>query len=411
MRRLFCAVLVFSTTACGTPTNKALASTASENGQDARAALPSAGSNGIGVRVNYANSKQCIDSVDVSFPAPVSVGTLLGQVNIYGATNYKRGLILSSWGAGDRQFTFKPANQLCQDHRGFDRIIVEAGVVLTNGQTLRVPVTTALKFSMEDGSFGGGTATWGSSSSPCQGGRCLAVTKERLNNALKQLKTWELQESAQSFYRNTSLMPLPMSGTNMIPHHEVNTKNHYGNADTIYVLRRASKFVEFLFPGERVRIADMSSSSGDTPSTSMGTEKLYTHPEGSHRNGQDVDVTYLGVADGRGKVSADREKNFWFMYAALQSTSVDMLISAFRTEMIQWAQSAQSAGLINRFAQARFNKIQEDTGLNHDQHMHISVRNGQNQYRSVRFAAYDDVYSCYLALNPAYRGGDMNYCL
>ncbi len=411
MRRLFCAVLVFSTLACGAPVSEVMASTTTGRDPGARDALPSVGSNGIGVRVNYGSNKQCIDSVDVAFPGAVSVGTLLGHVNIYGAMNYKRALILSNWGAGDRQFTFKPAKQICQDQRGLDRVIVEAGVALNNGQILKVPVTTAVTFSTEDGSMGGGSATWGNQGSSCQGGRCMTVTKERLNNALKQLKSWERQESAQSFYNTSGLMPLPMSGTNMVPHHEVNTKNHYGNADTIYVLRRASKFVEFLFPGEKVRVADMSSSSGDTPSTSMGNEKLYTHPEGSHRSGQDVDVTYLGAMDGSGKVSIDREKSFWFMYAALQSTSVDMLISAYRSEMIQWAQAAQNAGLINTFAQGRFNKIQEDTGLNHDQHMHISVRNGQNQYRSVRFAAHDDVYSCYLALNPAYRGGDMNFCL
>lgn len=408
MRRLYCAVLALSATlACGVNDQQALASELLGKGADARAALPSVGSNGVSVRVNYGNNKQCIESVAIGFPGSVSVGTLYGHVNVYGSMNYKRAFVLSEWGAGDRQFTFKPTKQFCQDHHQYDKIVLEAGVSLNNGQILRAPVITALRFGMEDGSMGGGAASW---SNPTSGSR-MKVTKEQLNNALRQLKMWERQERMQSFYNTSGLQILPVAGTNMIAHHTVNQKNHYGNADTIYVLRRASKFVEFLYPGEKVRVADMSSSSGDTPSTSMGTEKIYTHPEGSHRNGQDIDVTYLGTLNSANKVTVDPEKTFWFMYATLQSTSVDMLISAYRTQMIQWAQAAQQSGLINTYAQARFNKIQEDTGLNHDQHMHISVRNGQNQYKSVRFAAHDDVYSCYLALNPAYRGGDMNYCL
>ena len=104
------------------------------------------------------------------------------------------------------------------------------------------------------------------------------------------------------------------------------------------------------------------------------------------------------------------EKNFWLVYAILQSTGVDMVITAYKAEFIQMARKAHNAGLINSLALGRFNKLTQDDGLNHDKHLHISVRNSVNRYVSRKFLLSDDVYNCYLALKPDYSGGDLNFC-
>jgi hypothetical protein len=195
-----------------------------------------------------------------------------------------------------------------------------------------------------------------------------------------------------------------MAGTVMRLNSEWNRPNQYANPDLIYTLRRAAKLTEFLVGSNFViPVADMSSSSGNTPTISDGTP---AHPLGSHTKGQDADIAY--ILDANGKI--DFEKNFWLVYGILQSTGVDMVITAYRSDFIQMARRAHDAGLINTLALARFNKLTQDGELNHDKHLHVSVRNSVNRYVSRRFQYSDDVYNCYLSLRPEYSGGELNFC-
>jgi hypothetical protein len=152
---------------------------------------------------------------------------------------------------------------------------------------------------------------------------------------------------------------------------------------------------------------------GSTPSIQMGGAKTLLHPAGSHENGKDIDISYLkrtGLGEESGTSGMDMEKNFWFMYSILQSTSVDLVITAYKDDYVAIARDLYQRGIISDLAVGRFNSLVDDSSLNHDKHMHVTVTNMANRYVSRKFKPADDVYNCYLSLRPNQQGGNLNYC-
>lgn len=350
--------------------------------------------------------QQCIESLTLTFNEPIVSTTLMGRVVLTGTYNSRHAFRLQKISTDARQFTFTPKDsRFCYATRGYSNVILKQGVRTPQGWALGNDVSWSLP-----GLAKQVTPSWRAATETVCSSNCVTVTKTQLNAAYQQLLNWEMTERQQSWYRTGSLQLLPTTGTILGAYSDANLKNHYGNGDITFTLRRAAKFVEILFPGTaRLAIADLSNQQGRTPSTSIGTEVIYAHPEGSHMNGQDADITYLGMENGAKNMQM--EKNFWLTYILLQSTSVDIAMTAYRDNFISMAQKAYEQGYITDLAWGRFNVLSQNTDMNHDAHLHISLRNANNSYQSLRFTEADDAYSCYLSLNPRYRGGTANFCL
>lgn len=409
--KIMMGALVFtSLVGCGQGDDEALnghssISAAMQPGAPMTAQAPQASWNGQVVQVRQSASGGCLNSVDVTFSKPVVYSTLLGKVLIRADLNARKAMIPHSTG-DDRvfRFTLPPATR-CPQQDGYRQLVVTEGVRGLDGDEIKGEATFPL------GAAGGSVLSrWnGTRRAACVGGRCFRVEPRNLNVALRSLENWVSSESSQAVYRTSGLTTLPL-GEGLTTYSDVNRRNQFGNGDTIYVLRRAGRFLQMAMPGvQQIAVGDLSAPDGGTPRTQFGTETIFTHPEGSHTQGKDADVTYIGLEKGK-TGGMNWEANFWLTYAILQSTGVDMVITAHRAELIEWARAAHQVGLINRFALGRFNKLMDDQGMNHDRHLHVSVRNVVNKYSSIKFSPADNVYNCYLALNPAYSGGDSNFC-
>jgi hypothetical protein len=359
---------------------------------------------GISVKVNLTSNRDCVSSVEMSFSAPVNRATLMGNVILAGEDNIRRALVLTEGNSTSDRFTFAAAHKPFCRYQGFEKVVLKQGVKMTSGKSLSSDLTWPVWSNSLDSSAGSGGWASIQPKMGCPSSGCLFTSMSAISSALYRISAWQDKEKTKTIYKNNSLKLLPLDETSLEPFSEVNRKNHFGNNDTIYVLRKASKFLDFLY-SERtpVRIADLSGSDGGTPKTSSGQ---VTHPVGAHTKGQDVDISYVEQGDG----TYDWEKNFWLVYSIIQSTGVDLVITAFKDQFVQMAEFAYQRGMINKIARARFNKLSYDAGMNHDKHMHVSLRNSVNKYKSRRFMLSDDVYSCYLALDPKYSGGDLNFC-
>ncbi|MGE0172145.1 MAG: hypothetical protein AB7T49_05145 [Oligoflexales bacterium] len=359
---------------------------------------------GINVNVNLSQNGQCVRNVEVNFAEPVNRATLMGSVILAGEENIRRALVLTEGDQTSSRFVFAAAHKSFCRVQGFEKVVVKRGIKMTSGKNLERDVSWPIWSNAFDAAPDSEQWTNMDPKGSCPGVGCLFTSLGKISSALYRIAAWQNSEKSNSIYKTGGLKLLPMGQTALEPYSPVNRKNHYGNNDTIFVLRKASKFLEFLYPERTpVRIADLSASDGNTPRTSSGT---YTHPQGAHVKGQDVDISYVEMGDG----SLDWEKNFWLVYSIIQSTGVDLVITAFKDQFIDMAEFAYQHGMINKIARARFNKLSYDTEMNHDKHLHVSIRNSVNNYKSRRFMLSDDVYSCYLALDPRYSGGDLNFC-
>jgi hypothetical protein len=241
----------------------------------------------------------------------------------------------------------------------------------------------------------------------------MEATAERYNYAVQAMLKWASAERQLPLYSGTGLALLPFVGTALEPFVPASRDRHYGKSDLIYTLRRAAAFTKLLLPSvTRIGVADLSTPSGVTPSIQLGNERIFAHPEGSHR-GDDVDVSYLTTGSGNDpNAPYDIERNFWFLYGVMRSTGVDLVMTAFSEELKQFAAKAFERGLIGETALARFEsaKIMQDDALNHDKHVHIAVKNSDNIGQSRRFLKSDDAYNCYLALRRWGGGANGNFC-
>ena len=237
----------------------------------------------------------------------------------------------------------------------------------------------------------------------------LQVKPAAINAGLKSQAVWELAAKTQPLYQQRNLSQF-QTGSVFAPTSSRVLTRHFASSDLTYVLNRAGSFFSKLWTHKKtVYLADMSDAKGETPSVGSGEDRIFRHPLGSHTKGQDVDIPYIKQTD---TTSLDWEANFWLVYSLLQNTGVDLVITAFKAEFIALAKQAYRQGLINHVAMARFDssRILLDTGLGHDDHLHVSVRNGDNDSISKKFSLSDNVYNCYLKLKPAGRGVGGNFC-
>jgi hypothetical protein len=368
----------------------------------------------------------CVESVTVDFKKPMRLATVQGRVFLQNDYNSRRALIVDRVDAAHQTFVFKSAEaSYCNDHTRINELFISREARAVSGEALARDFEAKLEFppsrdTMPGGGIsdmpGGGISGaanvgWGgrASGGSCRegSGDCISVSAERLNRAVAGMQDWMQSDKANAIYRSGGLELMPLDYL-MQPFHPANRRRQYGSPDLLYVLRRAARFTQLLFPslGE-IPIADMSEADGGTPQL----DGLLLHPEGSHRNGRDADVAY--ITKGRGNEvdkGWDQEKNFWFLYGVLQSTGVDLVMTAYKAEYVELAREAHRKGLINSLAVGRFNMLMQDTNMNHDKHFHVSVGNANNGYQSRRFKASDDVYTCYLSLRPDLNGGERNYC-
>lgn len=428
---------VLCVTACGRP---------SEPGESA---LKNGGisSSTIGVQVSYrwenakpihVNGKpvlahkywSCVDTVTVTYPQSMRLATVIGGTMMVGQYNMRRALRLSSYDANFRRFVWAAGNQsICNDSAPLSRVVIAkdvwslSGATLTTDDsvslsypagrdTLPTPLDAPLAFSAAANlpramtnaanEFNEGVA--------CTNGAttCFTVTPQRLNTAIAGVRDWEKSERTNSLYASNSLKLMPLENL-LQPFMAPNRERQWGAPDTLYVLRRAGKFMQLLFPGlQSIPVADLSERDGTTPK--YGDTQL--HPDGAHRYGRDVDVSYITTGNGNAaKAPYHWERNFWFLYGVLQSTSVDMVLTAYKSTFVQMANNAYALGLINTHAVGRIaSALMADSGLNHDQHMHIAVSNLLNDGITRRFGPTDDVYGCYLSLHSGSEDGAQNFC-
>jgi hypothetical protein len=373
-------------------------------GQDPQAAELKAGQ--ASLRYQVKTSGTCIDKVELDFPEPINEATLLGKLTAVGDGNYRRALAITGTKNNGTSFTFAAAHsRFCMEPNNIRRLALGGGYKTTSGRqqaaTLEIPVSFSQSIQSGQKSLSLSTIA----GPRCVQSNCFNVSPAKLSQGMQQLRSWLAKEKNQPYYKQSSLKTLPMSGTILKLNSEWNRPNQYANPDLIYTIRRAAKLTEYIVgKNATIPVADMSNRNGQTPTLSDGTTPA--HPLGSHTKGQDVDLAYIPNSQG----GIDMEKSFWLVYSILQSTGVDMVITAYKAEFIQMARKAHGAGLINSLALGRFNKLTHDDGLNHDKHLHVSVRNSVNRYVSRRFLLSDDVYNCYLSLRPDYSGGELNFC-
>jgi hypothetical protein len=369
----------------------------------------------------------CVDTVTLAFSEPVVLNSVVGATIVKSAAPYSsRGaLLLKDVSSDFRRVTLQPGGDaLCNDWKGRNTLEIPRSVRSVSGKQLASAFSARLAWpasvdslparlpEARDGGFvtGGAPSTaWSAAPAApaCVPGtdHCLSVSGAALNQALLGMREWTRRERGLPLYQGSGLKQLPLEYL-IQPFAPANRRRQYGNAETLYVLRRAAAFTQLLFPRlGQIPVADLSQADGLTPQV----DGILLHPEGSHVQGRDVDVSYITTGSGNDpKAHAakqwDYEKNFWFLYGVLQSTSVDLVISAYRNEMKAMAQLAHQKGLINGMAVGRFNRIQLDLGMNHDRHAHIMVANSWNAYTSRKFQAADDAYVCYLGLSPTGTG-------
>src|SRR5690606_17146907 len=107
----------------------------------------------------------------------------------------------------------------------------------------------------------------------------------------------------------------------------------------------------------------------------------------------------------------DIEKSFWLLYAALQSSGVDLVYTAHKDYFVEYARKARDRGLINDVAYGRFRsaRIIKDQNLGHDTHFHFKVSYRDYNGESLRFLPENDVYNCLLGLSGSGMS-EQNFC-
>ncbi len=366
----------------------------------------------------------CVKEVALTFDQPMRVATVVGNVYLAGSGNRRNGLTLKQLSPDFRSFTLGAGSGVaCASWMPLTLIVIDQGVWSVMGG--RTAAREALPLSYPagrdsqptDGEPAPTSAGFASdeldellatrANSSAAAGTPLQVTPVRLNEAFAGMQSFARAEPESPLYKTPALklMPLEFLLDALTP---FNRKRQYGSTDLLYVLRRAARFVQLLFPELGViPVGDLSEADGTTPRS--GDTVL--HPSGSHQHGTDADVHYVSTGKGNEPdAPLDYEKNFWFLFGVLQSTSVDLGITAYKDEFLAYAGAALSQGLINTHAVGRFHGLQQNEDMNHDKHVHVTATNLMNGGRSRKFTASDDVYACYLGLKAGSPDGSGNTC-
>ncbi len=366
----------------------------------------------------------CVKEVSLTFDQPMRVATVVGNVFLAGTGNRRNGLTLKQLSPDFRSFKLGAGSGVaCASWMPLSQVVIDRDVWSVMGARTATRETFPLSYPAgrdsqpPDGELAPTAAGIvsdeadelhaPSDDSPAEAGTRFQVTPVRLNEAFAGMQTFARAEPESPLYRTPTLklMPLEFLLDALTP---FNRKRQYGSTDQLYVLRRAARFVQLLFPRlDVISVADLSESDGSTPRS--GDTLL--HPSGSHQRGTDADVHYLTTGTGNDPdAPLDYEKNFWFLFGVLQSTSVDLVITAYKDEFLAYARAALSQGLINTHAVGRFHGLQQNEDMNHDKHVHVAATNLMNGQRSRKFTAPDDVYACYLGLKAGSADGSGNTC-
>ena len=166
---------------------------------------------------------------------------------------------------------------------------------------------------------------------------------------------------------------------------------HYSNLrrELAYLVTWATAATSAQFPGTNpLSLMDMSERGGETPGAMVGQLR---HPEGTHINGNDIDIAYYQTGpDNQGRVVCDNDGYFctsppnvldatrtaYFMIRLLDSPhvrviGVDTLIAP---ELFSAAQALRAQGVVT---QAEVNRLESYTAYGegwpfHHHHMHFS---------------------------------------
>ena len=374
---------------------------------------------------------RCLAGIKLRFSRSVALASMLGKVTLNSSFHHKRPFYIDSYNSSYDTFVLRsPAMDNCFDPQDHQEIFIAESISSVDGQKLSRSLVLPLASlqSSSDFSSDSPSGAWdtqadlywqpfdGVYTSETDGNRSPTVTAGDINRAFGALRAWMGRERGSPLYLQDGVSPLPTNDGILQSYEPQFSLRQYGTGDTFYVLRRAAEFVKMLFPDQTsVRVVDVSDQDGHTPAVSVNGSQLLLHPKGAHEGGKDADVAYIEYASAAGQgadkpVSYDMEKNFWFLYMVLQSSSVDMVITAYKSEFVAMARTLYQRGLISDIAAGRFNVLMEDHELNHDKHMHISIGNANNNNISRKFQEADDVYNCYLALSPDLQGGVFNFC-
>lgn len=373
----------------------------------------------------------CIEVLEINFSIAPVLSTLMGNVTISGTGGNQRAMTPVKVSPDGHVVNFRLAGEnACNDWNRANSVVIGQGVRFMSGQTLSSfseskfllpwpPSVNALPASrLTKLILNSTTETYFKvidnnihqvEINPENQITTLTRSPSAVSDAWKEQLNWRQRVHLQPIYQQQSITPFPM-GTDFSEASAYSIPNQYASSDLIYVLHQTGIFMTKLFPERApIKLADMSNGRGETPSINSGSGIIYRHPPGSHIKGQDVDIPYLYKDNG----SIDWESNFWLAYSLLESTGTDMFITAYKNEFIAIARQVYEAGLINHIALARFDsaRVTQDSGLGHDDHFHVSVRNGDDNGVSRKFSLADSVFNCYLKLKPAGRGAGGNFCV
>ena len=387
--------------------------------------------------------KSCLSAVTISFSESVSYASLLGQVTLIDRFNSKKPLAIADVSRDSKRITFTPTDggQFCDKTHAYETILIGSGVASEDSELgpagyIKFKYPQGRNFSSSKGLSNElnfvrsgipskrqlnflGTAKKDSECAPAQKFRLTnlqptdAVTGDTIARAYRKVEHFLGNEKRRSIYRSNRVTKLSRHGTILEPRGPKSSSRHYGRPDLILQVRRAAIFTQNLFPDlKAIGLADMTTSSGETPYATFANSKTYLHPKGSH-TGSDVDIGYISTGSGNDRDEAiDIEKSFWMLYALLETVGVDLVYTAYKQEFLEYAHSAYQQGLISATAYARFAspRIIADANLAHDSHMHVNISYHDYNKKSLRFQKADNSFNCLLGITPRGLSGQ-NFCL
>ncbi len=202
--------------------------------------------------------------------------------------------------------------------------------------------------------------------SSCKAWWCqAAVTREKLDRAMIALNAWVADEALKDMYYSNSLQPMPMDET--LKAFDKNSFNNiYGYGPLHWLLKKAAKFVNLLFPGYFVTILRVNSN------------HPYSNPSGAHdahSKGLDVDMGYILMDPNDESSPINFEAQFWFIYMLYNEAK---LVSSHRYsgfsyihEMESYLDSAISRTLVPK--SFRFSGITDPWEFSHISHFHFGI--------------------------------------
>jgi hypothetical protein len=192
-----------------------------------------------------------------------------------------------------------------------------------------------------------------------------AVTKEKLDRAMIELNAWVAEEARKDFYYAPGLQPMPMDET-LKAFDKNGYNNIYGYGTLHWLLKKAAKFVNILFPGYFVTVLRVNSN------------HPYSNPSGAHdahSKGLDVDMGYILKDPNDESSPIDFEAQFWFIYMLYSEAK---LVSSHRYsgfsyihEMESYLDSAIARVLIPK--SFRFSGITDPWEFSHVSHFHFGI--------------------------------------